>query len=114
MNAHTHIAENPHHAAIRAAGHGDKLASLLSLLNDHRATLIEAREIAARHAGDFIFDRIARSATQWLRRIDAVERDPSVSSSAYGHLGLYGENGHAPIIEALLSEARFHDAERAS
>jgi hypothetical protein len=73
------------------------------LLTQHRATLvslIRANEAAhADRAGRFILDGISARAERLIERIDFLIAHP-----AQFEAGLWGENGKAPMIRALVRE----------
>jgi hypothetical protein len=74
-----------------------------TLLHQHRATLtalIRANDAAqADRAGRFILDGISARAQGLVNRIDHLLAHPAQFDA-----GLWGENGKAPLIRALVRE----------
>lgn len=110
-------ARENNHAAIRRAGHGDKLDRLIAMLAEHRAACEEVIRIDDAYCGirarsasptGSTLGELRRRARGCILAIDHTLDDPQISGSAYGSLGDWGRNGQAPRIESMLRSARFH------
>lgn len=105
-------ARERNHAAIRLAGHGEKLDRLIALLAEHRASCEEVIRIDDAHCGNSatgsILGELRRRARGCILAIDHTLDDPQISGSAYGSLGDWGPNKLGPQIANMLRSARFH------
>lgn len=97
------------HVPILAETLADKRARWEALVAEHRETLNEVIGLADANPNVLILKYLAEDAARFLGVLERAARDPLISeTSAYGSLGDWGRNGHAPRIEGLLRSARFH------
>lgn len=99
------------HAAIRAAGFGDKLDALIAMLAGHRAACEEVIRLADASdelPGARLLGGLRLRARGCILAIERTLDDPQISGSTHTDLGRWGPNGQGPRIDDMLRSARFH------
>lgn len=105
------ISREARYDTIRAAGFGDKLDRLITLLAGHRAAFEEVIALEGQgptRVANMIIAEKVKSARGGIKAIERTLDDPQISGSAYGSLGDWGQNGRAPQVADLVRSARFH------
>ena|SRR5690349_8074006 len=85
-------------------------ARLTAVLEQHKRDLADVIAIAGRNQSNRILSQLGEKAVRILQTIGRIESSPFLTASGFDDLGEWGENGRAPAIRGMLTEAKFHDA----